>query len=896
MAFEMSAVLNLDGNFIAQIQKNIEAAQQMSDSLRRATVNMDEFQSGNYKAAEAAQKFSDTVKTPLPNNLFKSMTKEVSNMNSVMGSHLESIKNKIFNMKNLLATVVAGAGTKKLFDFTVGGSAEFEAYQNSFEVMLGSADQAKAKMKELSDYANNTPFELPEVVQAGRTLMTFGLDTEKWIQNAGNLASAMNANVVDVARAMGNINSGNFGEAFERLRDFGISKQMLEAQGLKFDKSGSYVGSVEQAMTAVDTIVNSKFGGMTAKQATSFNGLKSTFSDSISAIGRQIGDIAFPKAKDALIGLMNTVNQLSENGSIQSFAEKVGTAIGKIADAIPKVIQGIISFGTMCSQHSTAIQAAFVAIGAGWLAMQGVMIATTIVGQITKVKAAIVGLQGMAKANAIFTTLFGFGPQALIFVAAIMAIATVAFLIYKYWEPIKAWFAGFWEGTKAVFNAFWTWLVSFFSKWGTTILAVLVPFIGVPLFIYQHWGEIKAKLEAIWIGIQVGAMNIFNSVAAFLIGIWEKVKAGILIALTPLINTVLMLFNNVKSGLANILNGVAAVFSGAWNLIKTVVLGAILLIIDIVTGNFSKLKSDASKIMQSIGQSITQIWNGIKQYLTGVVQVIWGVIKTYFTLAWTGIVTIWTTVSTFLSGLWNGLVSLCTQAWNGMSSAISSILSSIWAFITSVWNGILNFFRTLPSTLMNLGTQMFTSLWNGANSILASISSWIIQAFNSAISFLTSLPSKAMEWGRDFIDGLANGIKSKVNDIVDSVKGIGDTIRSYLHFSVPDVGPLTDYETWMPDFLQGMGKGIKVNTHLVTEPIKELAVGVKTNMGKSLESGKNSAGTGSTKTVINNKNKDRPSITIAKLADSIVVREEADIDKIATKLAHKLEHTDLGMA
>jgi len=33
------------------------------------------------------------------------------------------------------------------------------------------------------------------------------------------------------------------------------------------------------------------------------------------------------------------------------------------------------------------------------------------------------------------------------------------------------------------------------------------------------------------------------------------------------------------------------------------------------------------------------------------------------------------------------------------------------------------------------------------------------------------------------------------------------------------------------------------------------------------------------------------SVTIAKLADTIVVREEADIDKIATKIAQKLEDT-----
>ena len=39
--------------------------------------------------------------------------------------------------------------------------------------------------------------------------------------------------------------------------------------------------------------------------------------------------------------------------------------------------------------------------------------------------------------------------------------------------------------------------------------------------------------------------------------------------------------------------------------------------------------------------------------------------------------------------------------------------------------------------------------------------------------------------------------------------GVADTIRSFLHFSVPDEGPLTDFESWMPDFMSGLAKGIQ---------------------------------------------------------------------------------------
>ncbi|WP_157055849.1 hypothetical protein [Clostridium sp. DMHC 10] len=117
-------------------------------------------------------------------------------------------------------------------------------------------------------------------------------------------------------------------------------------------------------------------------------------------------------------------------------------------------------------------------------------------------------------------------------------------------------------------------------------------------------------------------------------------------------------------------------------------------------------------------------------------------------------------------------------------------------------------------------------------SIVSSIGRSIIGGFNSAISFITSLPSRALQWGRDFISGLINGIESKVGSIVNAVSGIADTITSYLHFSVPDVGPLKKYESWMPDFMYGLASGINANKDIVTNAINglstDMSIGVKT--------------------------------------------------------------------
>ena len=51
---------------------------------------------------------------------------------------------------------------------------------------------------------------------------------------------------------------------------------------------------------------------------------------------------------------------------------------------------------------------------------------------------------------------------------------------------------------------------------------------------------------------------------------------------------------------------------------------------------------------------------------------------------------------------------------------------------------------------------------------------------------------------------------------------MAETIKSYLHFSVPDEGPLTDYESWMPDFMGGLADGIEKSRGLVTKEIEKL--------------------------------------------------------------------------
>ena len=100
----------------------------------------------------------------------------------------------------------------------------------------------------------------------------------------------------------------------------------------------------------------------------------------------------------------------------------------------------------------------------------------------------------------------------------------------------------------------------------------------------------------------------------------------------------------------------------------------------------------------------------------------------------------------------------------------------------------------------------------------------VLEAVKSGFNFvkdhILGLGKEAVSWGRDLIMGIVNGIKGAIGSVKDAVGNVASTIKSFLHFSVPDEGPLTDYESWMPDFMAGLAKGIEQSRGTSAPPLE----------------------------------------------------------------------------
>lgn len=94
----------------------------------------------------------------------------------------------------------------------------------------------------------------------------------------------------------------------------------------------------------------------------------------------------------------------------------------------------------------------------------------------------------------------------------------------------------------------------------------------------------------------------------------------------------------------------------------------------------------------------------------------------------------------------------------------------------------------------------------------------------------TSLSAEAGTWGGDLVTSMAGGMENCGDFLANAAKNLAQTVTSFLHFSRPDVGPLREYEQWMPDMVKGMAKGITDNAYVLRDAVRGLSGQMETQL------------------------------------------------------------------
>lgn len=236
---------------------------------------------------------------------------------------------------------------------------------------------------------------------------------------------------------------------------------------------------------------------------------------------------------------------------------------------------------------------------------------------------------------------------------------------------------------------------------------------------------------------------------------------------------------------------------------------------------------------------------------------LWENIKTAVETAWENIKKVFNIIIDFVKDNWQGLLLLLVNPFWGafkllydncdafrdfidnFVNRVKEILFTWWDNIRNFFNvqipnliqNIKNWFAELPQRLVEKGKEIIIGLANGIRNKIENVRESIQKIIDTIVNKMHEIIDKARQWGIDMIQGFINGIKSKMQDVRNAASSVGSAVKSFLHFSRPDEGPLRDYETWMPDFVQGLAKTMEKASPILEKEASTLAGKLKQSMG-----------------------------------------------------------------
>ena len=210
----------------------------------------------------------------------------------------------------------------------VGEAANRETMETAFVPLLGSAKAARERMAELADFAAHTPFQLPGIAAASRTLesLTDGaLSTGDGLRLVGDAASAQTTPIEEMAVTIGRLYSGldsgrPVGEAMQRLQELGAISPDVRAKLEKLQAEGKKGSEVWQV--AAEELA--RFSGGMELQSQTWNGKISTLSDNWAQVraefGKPIMDALKPLLDEGIGSLESMAAKAREIGETIAYA------------------------------------------------------------------------------------------------------------------------------------------------------------------------------------------------------------------------------------------------------------------------------------------------------------------------------------------------------------------------------------------------------------------------------------------------------------------------------------------------------------------------------------------------------------------------------------------------
>lgn len=259
---------------------------------------------------------------------------------------------------------------------SVQAAAQMRQYEIAFQTMLKSAEAGTQMLRDLQQFAAETPFDVPGVVSAGQQLMAFGFKAEEIIPmltNLGDAASGLGLGTEGVSRlayALGQMQTSGKLNAQDMMQ---LTSAGIAAWDMLAQAAGKTVAEMKDlcskgaidSKAAVQTIVagmSEQFGGMMAKTSDEVAGLlaniEETAGNTSAAVGKYLTE-AF-NIKGILKDVSDRLGEFQQK--MQTATEQGRSLRDVIKECVPAPV--IAALGAFAVVLGVVAVAAVVAIGA----------------------------------------------------------------------------------------------------------------------------------------------------------------------------------------------------------------------------------------------------------------------------------------------------------------------------------------------------------------------------------------------------------------------------------------------------------------------------------------------------------------------------------------------------
>ena len=796
------------GDAVKETKEKLEtlktAAEQAEQALKDGTITQDQYDGLQREIVETEQKL-------------KSLEEQAKASGTALqdiaakGEKLKTVGDNITNVGQKFMPVtlgVVGLGTA-----AVKTAADFDTAMSKVAAVSGATGSELDALREKArEMGSKTKFSASEAAEAMNYMAMAGWKTSdmlEGIEGVINLAAASGEDlattsdiVTDALTAFGlsASDSGHFADILAAASSNANTNVSMMGETFKYCApiAGALGFSAEDTAEAIGLMANAGIKGSQA--GTALRTIMNNLSGDVTVCGSAIGEVTIATTNadgsmrdlsDILADCRTAFFGLTESEKAQAAESLVGknamSGFLALMNAGEADINNLSSAIDNCDGCAAGMaetmndnlagqltilksQLQELAISFGELLMPAIR---TIVGWIQKFVDWLNSMDEGTRKVIVTIALVAaaIGPVLIIVGKVISAVGTIMTLVPKLAGVINAA-----KGVFAAFNAVCA------ANPYVLIIAAIVALVAAFIYLWNNCEEFRQFWIDLWEGIKEIAIAVWEALKEFFTAAWEA----------------------IKTTAETVWNAISSFFTGLWEGIKNIFTTVVNALSTFLTNAWNAIKNTVTTVFNAIKTFFTTIWNEIKSVITTVVTAI----STFLSTAWNGIKTAITTVL-------NAIKSVVTTVWNGIKTTITNIVNGIKNAVTTAWNNIKSAVSNAANAIKNAVSNAFNAMLNGIKNVCGNIYGAVKSGFDKAINFVKNLASEAFQWGADFIGGIVNGIKSMIGKVGDAVSSVADKIRSFLHFSVPDEGPLTDYEKWMPDFIGGLAKGIEKSRGMI---------------------------------------------------------------------------------